>query len=671
MQRILVGCLLLWGFGVLLFMAPTAHAKATHSTVQDPILAGHEAFLNRDIPALESLVLKNEHLLLSDYLQFWLLEARLGTALRLVPAEDYHRFMNHGEGPLQEQLQTDWLKALVQAQDWKTLQTELPNYTGGEPEILCGLALARGGQLDAELQASLKQLWLMGKPLTPTCEGFFVRWIADGRLSGDEIFLRYSAALSQENLPLARATAHFLFAQEGPVREEAFNQVTRDPAAWIAQLRGNPNRGERALTLYALVQVASVDLPKAVLLWEGLPSEFAQSARSKGWARIGTQAALQLDPYALTAYRKVRDTVPDADLEWWVRAALRLGAWDDVLLATSAMSEQEQAGSTWKYWRARALQRLGKKEEAELIFKSMSQDPDFYGQLAADELGLPVTLPPPQTPMADDLVEVQKSLPVQRALALAKLGLQKEAVREWTFATQGMREDQLLAAAELARKAGWYERMIASGERAGAKTDASFRYPLPFREAVKAHASHYKLDEAWVYGLMRQESRFLSDARSRTGAMGLMQLMPSTARWVAQKLGIKDFKASSAEDVETNIKLGSYYLRHILDHLGHPVLATAGYNAGPSRVRKWLDTKPLEGAIFCETIPVTETRDYVKKVMANANVYTARLGRPPRSLKARLGTIQSVGSLQSPDLEDVLSLDPTPHRVGASVASKD
>jgi soluble lytic murein transglycosylase len=185
-----------------------------------------------------------------------------------------------------------------------------------------------------------------------------------------------------------------------------------------------------------------------------------------------------------------------------------------------------------------------------------------------------------------------------------------------------------------------WDRAINTAERTRSLHDFGLRYLAPYREQFRAYAIEHGLDEAWVFGLVRQESRFIADARSSAGAMGLMQLMPATARWVAGKLGLKSFRQAVVTDLDTNISLGTYYLRHVLDTLdNHPVLASAGYNAGPGRARAWRPDGSMEGAIYSETIPFNETRDYVKKVMSNASYYARIFGRGAVSLKERLGII--------------------------------
>jgi soluble lytic murein transglycosylase len=265
----------------------------------------------------------------------------------------------------------------------------------------------------------------------------------------------------------------------------------------------------------------------------------------------------------------------------------------------------------------------------------------FYGQLAAEELGQVAGNPVANIHVSGDEIQKMALDPsINRALALYALGLRADATDEWKWAIRNSSDRQLLAAAELARQQRWFDRAISTAEKTREQHNFDLRFLTPFREQASAFAREYQVDEAWVYGVIRQESRFIVDARSGAGAMGLMQLMPSTARWIAGKLGLSRFKTSDAHDPETNIKFGAYYLRTLLDSLDNqPVLATAGYNAGPRRAQRWRDDQPMEAAIYIESIPFTETRGYVKKVMSNAMFYASRFGQPSVLLRERLGVI--------------------------------
>ena len=228
---------------------------------------------------------------------------------------------------------------------------------------------------------------------------------------------------------------------------------------------------------------------------------------------------------------------------------------------------------------------------------------------------------------------------IARALALYRVGLDPEGLREWLWAMRSLGDRELLAAAEVARLAAIPDRAINTAGRTIAIHDLSQRYPTPHRDALTAAARQWNVDEALVYGIIRQESRFMPHARSRVGAMGLMQLMPATARWVARQIPVQPFNVAMLTQPELNVQMGSYYFHRVLNDLGHNILATAAYNAGPGRARRWRDERPLEGAIYAETIPFNETRDYVKQVVTNTWFYNHRLSGKVASVKQILGTV--------------------------------
>jgi soluble lytic murein transglycosylase len=241
----------------------------------------------------------------------------------------------------------------------------------------------------------------------------------------------------------------------------------------------------------------------------------------------------------------------------------------------------------------------------------------------------------------------------QRTLALYRMDLRTDALREWAWAVRNFDDKQLLTAAEIARRNQMYDRAINTADRTVQLHDFSLRYLAPYRDALRGHILQNKLEEAWVYGLMRQESRFVSQAKSNVGAAGLMQVMPATARWIARKLGMRNYRKKLDSQMEGNLVLGTYYMKTVLGWFdNNPVLASAAYNAGPSRARQWRGDIPLEGAIYTETIPFTETRDYVKKVMSNTVYYAQQFGQPLHSLKQRLGIVAAKNSANQTPIPD-------------------
>jgi soluble lytic murein transglycosylase len=355
---------------------------------------------------------------------------------------------------------------------------------------------------------------------------------------------------------------------------------------------------------------------------------------------VAYEAARRLYPEAVDWYGRARDAdLSDEQLAWKARAALRAGDWRMVAGAIDAMSVAAHADPAWTYWYGRSLAQQGKAEGARAYFLKIAGQADFYGLLASEEIAQPAVLPLPTPQPTEEQVTWARTQPgIVRALELFRLNLRTEGVREWVFTIRNMDDAQLLAAAELARRIELYDRAINTADKTSGLHDFRVRYLAPFRETFSAQAQAFGVEEAWLYGLTRQESRFIANARSSAGAQGLMQLMPATARWVARKIGLT-ISPARVIDIDTNVTLGARYLRLVLDDLGHPVMASAGYNAGPGRARRWRDVKPLEGAIYAESIPFNETRDYVKKVMANTYWYALLLDGRSETLKTRLGTI--------------------------------
>jgi soluble lytic murein transglycosylase len=392
--------------------------------------------------------------------------------------------------------------------------------------------------------------------------------------------------------------------------------------------------------MFAAHRLARTSPTQAAAHWTRLEERFNDDERAYVWGLIAYYGAMRHDPNALAWYARAND-LSDLQLAWKARAALRAQNWQELLNAIAAMTPKENEGASWRYWKGRALQALGRAGEAEAIFKPLAGEFSFYGQLATEELGGGIASPATLFKSSDEEVrKVGQLSGIRRALELYRLNLRIEAIREWLWTIRDFDDRQLLSAAEFARRHEIYDRAINTADRTIALHDFTLRYLAPYRDVLKVKATELDLDEAWVYGLIRQESRFIADARSRAGASGLMQLMPATARWVAKKLGLKDWRWSQVTEVETNVSLGTYYLRHVLDTLdGHPVLASAAYNAGPGRARNWRGGAAIEGAVYAETIPFNETRDYVKKVMSNATYYAHNFGQQMQSLKQRLGVI--------------------------------
>jgi soluble lytic murein transglycosylase len=340
-------------------------------------------------------------------------------------------------------------------------------------------------------------------------------------------------------------------------------------------------------------------------------------------------------------------------LAWAARAALRTGRWPQVQAAIEAMPEAARKDAAWVYWHARALLTQASSEsaraEALRLLEGIAGVRGFYEQLALEELGQRISTPERPAPLTLEEKEAARQNPgLTRALYAIAIGLRSEGVREWNYSTNlhvrgGLDDRSLLAAADMACRAEVWDRCINTSERTKVLIDQELRYPMPFKAAVLARTRQIGLDPAYVYGLIRQESRFIMDAKSTVGAAGLMQVMPATAKWTAKKIGLSDFQSHQITDRDTNIAIGTGYLKLVLDNFGGSMpMAAAAYNAGPNRPRIWRGQSGapvIEAAIWAENVPFSETRDYVKKVLSNTTNYAALITGQSQSLKARLGNV--------------------------------
>jgi soluble lytic murein transglycosylase len=411
--------------------------------------------------------------------------------------------------------------------------------------------------------------------------------------------------------------------------------------------------GRRKAAMFAFQRLARQAVKPAYVQWQQLNKYFPAEEQRYFYSWLGYEAARQHDSRALEWYAAAGETdLNTQQRAWRVRAALREQNWHAVWEGITAMSLEQQNERSWRYWKARALIALGHERDAEVILTPLSREYRFYGQLAAEALGAAPAagiVTAKFVPDEQEVTVMQARPEIQRTVLLYKTGLRTEASKEWDWAMRGLDDRELLVAAEVARRNEMYDRSINAAIRTVSLHDFNLRYPAPYRDALRVSLDEHDVEEAWVYGLMRQESRFVTHARSDVGAAGLMQIMPATARWAAHRIGLKGYRKGLIHQLDVNLRLGTYYMKSVYSRFDdNPVLASAAYNAGPTRANRWRGTVPLEGAIYAETIPFDETRDYVQKVMSNTIYYAKLFGHPSESLRQRLGVVDTNKPKQAP-----------------------
>ncbi|MHB1181096.1 MAG: lytic transglycosylase domain-containing protein [Sulfuricella sp.] len=641
----------------VIFLAGAAFDAAAANSETD-FLAAREAFRSGNIARLNTLSARLQGHVLEPYVAYMQILSHLKDA---GPDEVKDFMQRNSDSYLSDKLRGDWLRWLGKNQRWDIFNAEYPALAGKDTELACYALQARTALGDGAALREAKAYWFSAEDQPDSCSPLFDGLASNGLLTVEDVWTRLRLTLEAGNVSVAKHVArYFPGQQEIPVRE--LERAAENPAVFLDKMPHTISHGPvagpiadrsplgvdlktragRELTIFALSRLARSQPQQALSYWNALSSRFSAEEQAYVWGQLALYAARKHDPAALSWFGKAAGArLSDLQLAWKVRAALREHNWQEVQAAIAAMSEAEQNQGAWRYWKARALKAQGKTVQANAIWLPLSKEFNFYGQLAAGELGAVAGIPSESFKAGEDEIKAMEKTPaIRRALTLYEMNLRYEANREWIWAMRGFDDRHLLIAAEVARRHNWYDRAINTADKTVQLHDFSLRFLSPHRDVMQDYVRETGLDEAWVYGLIRQESRFVQQARSGVGASGLMQLMPGTARWVAKRLGIKSFRQAMVNQLDTNLALGTHYLKYVLDKLdGQPLLATAAYNAGPRRAIRWRSPDAMEGAIYAETIPFTETRGYVQKVMSNAVYYGNRFGQQLLSLKQRLGTV--------------------------------
>lgn len=624
-------------FTILLLLFPTV----SWADVDADFMSAREAFRVGNSAKLAVAAAKLKQTPLEPYVTYY--QLRMGWEKK--DSKPIKAFLARQEDtPVIDQMRSEWLKMLGKKQRWEEFAGEYPNLMYADNELTCYALQLQRKTDNAGALRGVREIWLSTTSMAEGCVELFDVAIKAGVVTPQDVMRRVRTALESGNTSQAIKLLPYLpVADRLPVTE--LKAAANNPQRYLSKTSFvNASDGRRCVAMYALQRLAKQSVDVANVQFQKIAPIFPEVEKHYYFAWLAFAAAKEHDVRALGWYGEAGDiTLSEQQLAWRARAAMRAQNWHEVWVSITAMSLQQQNEGTWRYWKARAMKELGHPAEAEAGWTPLSREYNFYGQLAAEELGASPAAAMVSVnfqPTAEELEAMGARPEIQRTLVLYRLGLRIEAAKEWDWAMRGLSDRELLVAAEVARRAEMYDRSINAANRTVEMHDFNLRYPAPYREAMQAPLQQQALEEAWVYGLMRQESRFASHAKSDVGAAGLMQIMPATAKWAARRIGMKGYRKGLIHQLDVNLRLGTYYMKNVYTQFDdNPVLASAAYNAGPSRARRWRGNTELEGAIYAETIPFDETRDYVKKVMSNTIYYAKLFGHSSESLKKRLGMI--------------------------------
>jgi soluble lytic murein transglycosylase len=504
----------------LAVLLPAAAAAAPRNpTPEEAIVLARDAFRVGDVAKLnKAAVLAKGHVLV-PWVEYWQLKLRLEASA----PEEINAFLLRNAGTLlAENLRRDWLKLLGKRGQWDAFQTEFPQLVNEDADTTCYSLAARWRQQDASALAEVRRFWNTPKELPEGCAVLAEVLLADGRYSAGDVWNRIRLLVEAGQMGQAKRAAEYLPRDEAlDVRQ--FDAVNQSPVRQLEKPGNLARRPARELVLFALMRLAKNDPAVAASYWDAkMREKFAPEDRAYGWGQLAFAGARRLMPEALAWYGDTVDTVlSNEQLAWYVRIALRQGNWAAVLAATQRMDPLQRNDPAWVYWQGRAQHALGNIPEAHKLFARVADEHHFYGRLAAEELGRAVDLSAKAAvPTKDEVAAAAANPGLTRALALYRLDMRNEATREWLWAIRGTDDRFLLAAADHARKFEIWDRAISTADRTLAQHDFSLRYLATHRQVFAESASALQLEEPWVLGLVRQESRFITGAKSSVGASG-------------------------------------------------------------------------------------------------------------------------------------------------------
>lgn len=533
---------------------------------------------------------------------------------------------------LSEKLRTHWLKHLAKKQHWKTY---LANYKAQKSTSLqCHYftaAFKHGSEkLKAEAVKQAQSVWqsLSSNPKACAPVERYLRnnkqftavmvWKRITLLIHKKRFKQAEALSKDLSTKDRKAVAHWIKIVRNPklasqpireisgiVRKEAFMQATRYLAS------SNPTLAKQSLDRFAeqygLNRAQYHDLERRIAL--------RSAYRYKDEAK-----SLLLDV-------NKNGNRTEETLRWQAQIAIRESKWIDLLDTIDMMPKAEQNDRQWQYWKARALEARGDKKTAKKIYSRLATKRNYYGFLAADRIGSDYQFNPKPSKKTDPKVLLKKYPSLQRIKELIAIDWIRTAQVEWYHFLPKANANELGSIAVLADQWKQYPHAIRSLALAKEWDQVDLRFPTPHKTPVMQNAEKNEIEAAWIYGIIRRESAFNPTIRSSAGAVGLMQIMPKTAKYIGKQIGVKNTSVHALTEAKNNIQLGSAYMRYLSDkYNGNKVLATAAYNAGPHRVRQWTENLPqIDADQWVDAIPFTETRNYVKAVMEYTTVFNSLL----------------------------------------------
>ena len=581
----------------------------------------------------------------------WLEYAALRRDFTTLPAERGGAFIakyRDRDPAVAETFRKEWLAALARRQEWPAFLALWDHGKDDESDLRCASLAARQatGRIDAQWTSDAQSLWRSsGKSLPNTCDAPFAQLAAQGGLAPALRWERIDKAIANTQPGVIRAIARGLTGEDATLANTYASYLDNPNAAvdaWPKTARS------RLVASHALAKLAKSSPDRAETLLPGIAGTlgFGEEERGRVLHPIALWTVASYLPDSARRLAAVPLSAYDAPLhEWQAREAMARSDWRGALAAIRRMPDAQRNDSRWTYFAARTSELTGDATGAKTLYRQAALKADFHGFLAADKLEQPYALCPWQPAVAAAAKQALARDPaIVRALQLFALDRKGWAQREWDEALSRYSDEQRRIAVEVAQDNGWFDRGVFALVNVGGKRYPEetrlyhLRFPLHHDASIRREAARNRIDPAWIAAEIRAESVFDPNARSPADARGLMQVLPGTGAEVAAKIGMPWAGGQSLYDADTNIVLGTAYLRQLMDKYGgKPYQVMAGYNAGPAPLGRWISQRPAMDADFwIETISYKETREYVARVLSFSTVYDWRLNGDALRLSDRL-----------------------------------
>lgn len=523
--------------------------------------------------------------------------------------------------PLAKNLRSRFVNELTRREDWRGVIAFSPQ----EPDTVdakCNYYYAKWNTGQAsEAWRGAREQWMTGKNQPNSCGRLFQVWRASGTQSAQDYLERIRLAMKEGNNALVFRLVNDMPPGYGG-QASSISSLATSPENVLTFARSvGATDFSRQLVAVAFTRVARQDAENARLMISSLvqaqmltEDQVQELKEIVAWRLMGSDVTTEQANWRDDVIMRSQST---SLIERRVRMALGEGDSNGLNTWLARLPMEAKSKDEWRYWQASVLMTRGREEEANAILRDLMSGRGFYPMAAAQRLGENYHLRIDKAPAVNPLL-LQGPV-MNRVRELMYWGMDNTARGEWASLVRSRTKSEQAGLARYAFNQEWWDLSVQATIAGKLWDNLEERFPLAWKRTFEQYTNDKSISAAYAMAIARQESAWNPKVRSPVGATGLMQLMPATASHTAKMYGIGYSNTSQLLDPDMNIRLGTSYLQSMYGQFSNNrIFASAAYNAGPGRVRTWRGNSGgrIDAVAFVESIPFSETRGYVKNVLA-------------------------------------------------------